>query len=316
MAKVKSFTHEAEITVLSGTDIHFVSLVGHAANRQPFKIIKGEVKGEDTMAKKAICSFLVPKEITDEKLEEIVKEHDFILDEKDEDSLKGFIVYKQPTTEICDLDTKTLAELSEGTYAIIADLKEESEKAIEKEMDSLTAVSVVDSLFAMNDIVLGTLRQPEADGVSRKEMIMSAISNFTKYADMVLTDMKSDDVIEEKEEEIIEDEVAQKEEFDTQAFEDSIIQKLTEMVESKLTSVKEEIDNSEKDFRNLLNENLNQQFENYVKKEEVDPKFESIKSEIESIRNTSKQRLSDIGESVSKPIGTPQKKLNKYVTFV
>jgi ElaB/YqjD/DUF883 family membrane-anchored ribosome-binding protein len=80
--------------------------------------------------------------------------------------------------------------------------------------------------------------------------------------------------------------------------------------------VKEEIDNSEKDFRNLLNENLNQQFENYIKKEEVDPKFESIKSEIESIRNTSKQRLSDIKESVSKPIGTSQKKLNKYVTFV
>ena len=52
---------------------------------------------------------------------------------------------------------------------------------------------IADSLFAMVDIVLGTIRQPEAQ--NRKEMIMSAVTNFSNYAGAVLSNMKAEDVL-------------------------------------------------------------------------------------------------------------------------
>jgi hypothetical protein len=58
MAKIKSIITEAEINFMKDVEVEFVSLVGHAANRQPFKIIKGEViKGDNAMPKKQSTVF-------------------------------------------------------------------------------------------------------------------------------------------------------------------------------------------------------------------------------------------------------------------
>ena len=85
MAKVKSIIMEKDIGFLSNTDVHFVSLVGHAANRQPFKIIKGEViKGDKDMTKQTIYKVLVKKGVTDNKLQELMTEHKFSVDQKDD----------------------------------------------------------------------------------------------------------------------------------------------------------------------------------------------------------------------------------------
>ena len=187
MAKIKSFITEAEIGILSDVDVHFVSLVGHAANRQPFKIIKGEVKGDNTMPK-TIYNVLVSKDVTEEKLQELMDEHKFSVDQKDETALEGFDVYSQIEDNEVDLETRKMSALADGVYAVVADLKVESEKeGLEKEeFEYETLDKVADSLFAMMDIVLGTMRQPEAEGTSRKEMILTAVNNFTSYVGAVL----------------------------------------------------------------------------------------------------------------------------------
>ena len=129
MAKVKSIIMEKDIGFLSNVDVHFVSLVGHAANRQPFKIIKGEViKGDKDMTKQTIYKVLVKKGVTDIKLQELMTEHKFSADQKDETALEGYDVYKQVEDAEVDLDTRNMASLSDDAYVIIADLKEDSEK--------------------------------------------------------------------------------------------------------------------------------------------------------------------------------------------
>ena len=153
MAKVKSIITEADVSFMTNTEVEFVSLVGHAANRSPFKIIKGEVKGENTMPK-TIYSILVSKDVTEEKLQEIVSEHNFSVDEKIEDALEGFDVYSQIEDDEVDLETRKMSALADGVYAVVADLKEESEKeGLEKEeFEYETLDKVADSLFAMMDI--------------------------------------------------------------------------------------------------------------------------------------------------------------------
>lgn len=324
MAKVKSIITEGTVGFLTSPEIEFVSLVGHAANRSPFKIIKGEVKGDNTMPK-AIYNILVSKGVTEEKLQEIVKEHNFSVDEKIEDALDGFDVYSQIEDGEVDLETRKMLALADGVYAIVADLKEESEKeGIEKEEFKYeTLDKVADSLFAMMDIVLGTMRQPEAEGTSRKEMIRTAINNFTSYVGAVLENTRADDVMEpvEIKSEIIKEFLpkveVEEESFDAIKFEDALkeelIAKFTKMFDEQITLVKSEFEET----KSALNDSLNEQFEMYQKKEIAEKELETIKAEIEIIKNTPKSRGSELNENVTKKIKTETKKKNQsFVTFV
>jgi hypothetical protein len=330
MAKVKSFITEAEINLLTQPEIEFVSLVGHAANRQPFKIIKGEVKGEDTMNKPAIYNILVSKDVTEEKLQEIVKEHNFSIEEKIENALEGYNVYKQIEDNEVNLETKKIARLEDNVFAIVADLKEESEKdPIEKEMDYESMDKVADSMFAMMDIVLGTMRQPEAE--NRKEMIMSAVGNFTKYVEAALTEMKAEDVLGEyqiksdlikefipveKDEEILPAVEFKEDEFEKKIKEE-LIAEFTEILEEKVKLVKEDVSETENQLKEDLNASLNDQFALYTKKEDLEKQVEDLKAEIEIIKNTAKIRNSEIEEDKKKPNKKQiVKKRNQFVTFV
>ena len=322
MAKVKSFINEGEISVLTDVDIHYVSLVGHAANRQPFKIIKGEVKGDKTMKNQTIYSVLIKKDTTDEKLEEIVAEHNFSVDEKVENALEGYDVYKQVEDDDVDLDTKHVTELGDGNYAIVADLKEESDKKpLEKEIDYETMEKVADSLFAMMDIVLGAMRQPEAEGESRKEMIMSAVSNFSNYTEMALSEMKSEDVLElvEIKSEIVKEfipETEKEEATDFSELEKKMEAKFTEMLKEQVDLVKSEVSETETKFKEELNASLNEQFELYSKKEELEKEVKTLKTEIETIKTTAKSRNSEIDEHNHKKTKTKKSNRNQFVTFV
>jgi hypothetical protein len=320
MAKVKSIITEADIAFMKDVEVEFVSLVGHAANRQPFKIIKGEVKGDNAMPK-TIYSVLVSKNITEEKLQEIVAEHNFSVDEKIEDSLEGFDVYNQIEDGEVDLETKKMSALADGVYAIVVDLKEESEKeGLEKEeMEYETLDKVADSLFAMMDIVLGTMRQPEAEGTSRKEMIMTAVNNFTTYVGAVLANTKAEEVLENLEikseimkEFLPEEKEEEPLEIDPEEFEENIkeelISKFTEMIET----VKAEFEGT----KEALNTSLNEQFDLYQKKEDVEKELETVKAEIEAIKNTTKSRNSELDEDVKKKTKTEIKKKQSFVTFV
>src|SRR6056297_1726015 len=197
MAKVKSIIREDDVTFMSNLDVEFVSLVGHAANQQPFKIMKGQVKGDENM-NKVIHSILVPKDIGEDKQKELEDSYSF--EEKDEQSLEDFNVYKQVADDEVDLENKDLAVVDKdaGIYVIVAEKKEESKaETVDKEsMDWVTIDGIVDAMFSMEDIVLGVLRQPEAETGQRKDMISNAIGNFTKHVEAVLSQAKSEDVID------------------------------------------------------------------------------------------------------------------------
>lgn len=328
MAKIKSIITEANVVFLQ-PEVEYVSLVGHAANRQPFKIIKGEVKGE-AMPKQAIHSILVSKDVGEEKLQEIVKEHNFSVETKVEDGLDGYVIYKQLADEDVDFESRKMSALADGVYAIVADLKAESDKeGIEKEeMEYESLEKVADALFAMVDIVLGTMRQPEAEGQSRKEMIMSAVSNFSNYAGAVLATVKAEDVvtgIEIKSQiidelrPVVKDEVvAEVKEFDSTELEAKIKAELEakfqEIVEAQINALKAEMAETKEN----LNVSLNEQFANYQKKEDLEKELTTIKSEIDAIKNTTKSRNSEVDEVVkkNKPAVVEKKTNNKFVTFV
>lgn len=322
MAKVKSIIMEKEMPFLSNVTAEFVSLVGHAANRSPFKIIKGEIEGDKPMSQ-TIYSVLTKKDITGEKLQEIVDEHKFSIDEKDETALEGFDVYKQIEDDEVDLESRKMAALTEDTYVIVADLKEDSKKeGLEKEeFEYETMEKVADSLFAMMDIVLGTMRQPEADGTSRKEMIVNAVNNFTAYVDATLSNMKSEDILEDFEikseiiKEVMKPEEKEEEpKFDEVTFKEEMIAKFTEMLEEKFNSVKTELSETKEN----LNTSLNEQFELYSKKEDVEKNLDAVKAELEDLKNTTKKRNSEMDETVPKNKKTEKAK-NKsgvFKTFV
>ena len=328
MAKVKSFITEADIAFMTDVSVEYVSLVGHAANRQPFKIIKGEIKGDHVMPKQAIHSILVSKDVTEEKLQEIVTEHNFSVETKVEDGLEGYVIYKQIEDNEVEFESRKMSALADGVFAIVADLKEDSEKAgIEKEeMEYESLEKVADALFAMMDVVLGTMRQPQAEGQSRKDMIMSAVKNFTSYTEAVLATVKAEDILAEVQikseiinelrpvvKEEIQPEVIQ---FDSVEFETKIKAdleaKFTEMLEEKIKTVMD----SFVETKDSLNTSLNEQFAQYQKKEETGKEIESLKSEIEGIKNTTKSRQSEIDEVVKKKTAIVEKKTNTFVTFV
>jgi hypothetical protein len=320
MAKVKSIITEADVSFMTNPEIHFVSLVGHAANRQPFKIIKGQIKGDDNMPKKTIFSVLVPKTTTEEKLQEIVSEHKFSVEEKDETSLSGYDVYIQAKDEDIDPDSKKIAKLEDDVFIVVADLKEDSEKeGTEKdEFNWETYDTIADSLFAMCDIVLGSLRQPEADGTSRKDIIFAAISNFTKHAEAFLSTMKAEDVVEniEVKSEIIKSLLAEKEEVVPEVPEvNEDIQKATEEIEI-LKKQLEDIKNLFEETKETLNKNINECLEAYTKKEDVDVTVAEIKDSIEQIKTSTFSRKSDIDEKKPPVIKQENKKRNTFVTFV
>ena len=319
MAKVKSIITEGDVTFMADPTIEFVSLVSHAANRQPFKVIKGEVKGDNEMAKQAIYSVLVSKDVTEEKLQEITEAHGISTEQKVEDELEGYDVYKQVAEEEVDLETRKMAKLEDGAYVIVADLKEDSEKdGIEKEeMDWQTMDKVADALFSMVDVVLGTIRQPEADGASRKAMIQSAITNFNNYANSVLDIVKAEDVLEELE---IKSEIINKhfekdedEQVNVNVLIEAAKEELKTEFEAKLKEISDGFDKTKDDLNTSLNEHL----EAYQKKEDATQEIKEVKDDIESLKNTTKPRKSEIDEDprvAKKP--EPKTKKHQFITFV
>ena len=323
MAKVKSIITEGEVTFMTDPTIEFISLVGHAANRQPFKVIKGEIKGDNEMAKQAIYSVLVDKGVTAEKLQEIVETHNISIEEKVEDQLEGYDVYKQIADEEVDLESRKMAKLEDGAFVIVVDLKEDSEKdGIEKgEMDWQTMDKVADALFSAVDIVLGTIRQPEADGNSRKEMIQSAMGNFTNYVNTVLDTVKAEEVLDayEIKSEVVKEfiSVAEKEEtppnpIDYAALIDMAKEELRTEFEEKLAGVSDRFDKTKEDLNTSLNEHL----EIYQKKEDAEKEISEVKEDIETLKNTTKSRNSEIDEGTPVVKKSETRKNNQFITFV
>ena len=328
MAKVKSIIREQDVTFMTQPEIDFISLVGHAANQQPFKIMKGQVKGDENM-NKVIHSILVPKDIGEEKQKELEDSYSF--EEKDEQSLEGFNVYKQVADEEVDLENKNLAVVDKdaGVYGIVAEKKEESKaETVDKEsMDWATIDGIVDAMFSMEDIVLGVLRQPEAETGQRKEMISNAIGNFTKHVEAVLSQAKSEDVIDlknielkgENVKELRTEKQPEEPEVDIEekleALKTTVFEKLEEKAEEKSQAKIDEFKAEYDKMKQELNDNLNAEIEKLASKEDLETEIKSVKDEIEAVKNTPKSRKSEIDEHVDTSVKKNQRKRDGYITF-
>jgi 2-hydroxychromene-2-carboxylate isomerase len=316
MAKVKSIIKEGEVVFMTDPDIEFVSLVGHAANQQPFKIIKGQVKGDNNM-RKVIHSVLIPKDISEEKMQELSETYK--LEEKGE-GLDGFDVYGQVNDEEIELETKSVAVIDKeaGVYGIVADLKEESEEEpIEKEVDYATMDNLADAAFAMMDIIFGTLRQPESTDKQRKTMVLNAVENFRKYAEAVLSNAKAEDVATKFEiqgetlKELFAPEPVEPEEDKLEELKTEIETKADEKAKEKIEEFRTEYE----EMKTQLNDKLNEELGKFALKEEVETEIKGVRDELENIKNTTTKRKSEIdehGEPVKKKAAP---KRNGYITF-
>lgn len=328
MAKIKSYTVERDITFMKDAEIDFISLVGHAANQQPFKIMKGQVKGDENM-NKVIHSILVPKDIGEDKQKELEETYSF--EEKDEQSLEGFNVYKQVADDEVDLESKNLAVVDKdaGVYGIVAEKKEESKaETVDKEsMDWTTIDGIVDAMFSMEDIVLGVLRQPEAETGQRKDMISNAIGNFTKHVEAVLSQAKSEDVVDLKNIELKGENVkelrTQKQpeepevdiEEKLEALKNTVFEKLEEKAEEKSQAKIDEFKEEYQKMKDELNDNLNTEIGKLASKEDLEAEIKSVKDEVETIKNTPKGRKSEIDEHADDVRQKSQRKRDGYITF-
>lgn len=342
MAKVISHTKEDEVVYMCDPDIEFVSLVKHAANRFPIQITKAE---GDTM-KRIIQSVLVPKYTSQKKLEELAEQHGLSLSKetKSAKEYEGFNVFKQVEDEKVDLEKRELTVLDEegGVYGVVAEVKEEDETVEgidEKQLDWATLDNLTEALFAMSDIVIGALRQPEATDSNRKNTVLSAIDNLRKYAEAVLSNSKSEDVADvtkiDLQKENLQDLLPQPEEKDepkepTMKQEDwdqvnkaldeyskSVVQKSDEKAQEKIDAYKEEVKSSFEE----LDQNLQTKFDSVAsteKMEELEEKITSLQESLDELTKTAKRKSEtpEGSEPESKETKEPkQKSPGRFITM-
>lgn len=332
MAKVKSFVIEDEVVFMDDVKVEFVSLVGHAANRQPFQVIKG-----DKNMKKVIASVLVPKEMGEERINELSKKHQFSLDEEQEDALDGFNLFKQVSDEDIDADTKSVAiiEKEDGVYGILADPKDKR-KGTEKQFDEADMDSIIDGMFAMSDVIIGTLRQPQVDDADRKKTVLQAIDNFQKHAEAALSNTKEEDVVDLENYEVkgenleslfksketpAEEKEEDPSEMDTKISEaiEALKSELKEQFNTDLESKVKEVSDRIESLKSEIDTNLNKEFETVASKEEkeaIEGEVKELKDSIEELKNKTQQRHSEPGETIHKKAekqGVSKKR--NFVTF-
>jgi uncharacterized protein YoxC len=226
MPKVISTIIEDQVTFLTDVNVEYVSLVRHGANRTPFRILKND-KGGSTM-EKVVTAVLIPKSLSEEAAAGHL--NGYRSDEvKEYDTYKSFIQVDQETidpdtAEVVFIDKKAgvlgvvaslVTEKEEGGDTLkakevegkeatedlngeeVADAKSEADPVvIEKDaLDYATMDELYMELYAMADIVGGSLRQSQIDPNSRKTTVLSAIDNFRTFASMVLDNAKSDDAV-------------------------------------------------------------------------------------------------------------------------
>lgn len=189
---------EDEVVFLTNVDAEFVSFVTHGANRTPFKILKSESEGGNTMDK-VVQSVLIPKGLSDEQVTKCLE--GFRTDEAKK--FDSYTTYEQVSLEDIEADSMEAVWLDEDTkvMGVIGALKKDVKKdddvpTVEKEaLDYATMDALYDELYAMADIVSGSMRQSNIKPGVRKNTILTAIENFKSYAEMLLKSLKEENIL-------------------------------------------------------------------------------------------------------------------------
>jgi len=277
MAKVFGKIVEEEVTFLTQPEIEFVSLVKYAANRMPFKIIK-----EEGNMSNMLYRVLVPKDMDETKLKELAEKYSFSID-NEEDGGKEYRVFKQKDVEkMEDKETALVALDKENKiYAVVVGDKKDD---ITTKYDStLNLDDIITAMYAMEEIIFGTLSQPAVSNQDRIDMIKKAIQNFVEFTTSILENTKAEDVITK----------TKKDEPDmiTKA-----INTVFEKVEKDIRTKQEEIDKSISEFEgkvaSLIDEKikaLEKAFKDesatFVTKETFDSFIKEVKEKIEEVSN-------------------------------
>ncbi len=219
MAGVKIVTEELEkdITLLKDVKATFVSLVRHGANRMPFRIVKTEKKGGDQgkMKRYAIQSILIPKGKTLEELSmEKGLEHLSEANVEQKQEFSDYDKYHQVPLEKFDSESMRLIKMG-SSFAIIGELPDDVEGAIllgKEDVEKLAEIplspmnSIIGDpdvaaqqamaarfrdlfeteIFAMMDVIHGTLKQSSTPIAQRKKTIVSAVDAFKQFITIAL----------------------------------------------------------------------------------------------------------------------------------
>ncbi len=214
MAGVKLVTEEVEkdVTLLQNVDAEFVSLVRHGANRMPFRVVKTEGKGGETMGL-CIQSVMLPH---GQKLESLMDRQELgFLAELSTDTKEKFDEYDkfvQLSSDKFVPESFQMVRLGDGAFLVAGELVEKSEpgaitlsdevmkgaaevvmstpmdavlgdaKAAEQAAMAVSFRELMDrELNSMLDIVFGTLRQSATDPKRRKKSVLEAVDSFRNF---------------------------------------------------------------------------------------------------------------------------------------
>jgi len=295
MAKVFGKVIEEEVTFLTDPEIEFVSLVNHAANRMPFKIIKQE----DVMSE-MLYRVLVPKDMEQDKLKELAEKYSFSTENEEKGNFTEYRIFKQKDIEKAEDKETALVALDKENkiYAVVVTEKKED---IEK-YDAQSLDDVLRAMYSMEEIIYGVLTQPAAKQEERVDMVKKAINNFMEFAISVLENTKAEDVAKE----------VKKEEKKEEPKVD--VSKIVADVVDKITAKQKEIDklfeeskaNLEKQLLTLLDAKINEVQEavkseanSFVTKDTFEETLKEIKKTIEEATSIIKK-----GSEVSEPVDT------------
>jgi hypothetical protein len=216
---VKLITEESEkdVTLLKDADVQYVSLVRHGANRMPFRVVKHEKGGEKANMRYAIQSIILPKGGELSKMAQAPGLE--YLSEAHEQHRKDFDDYfrlDQIDPKVFDSESLKLLKAGDGWLLVGALQKDEkAEGALtlaEDQVEKLASLPVAPmnaiigdpdmaaqmamaasfrelfetELYAMLDIVHGSLKQAASEPKKRKAQIMSAIEAFKNFLSMGL----------------------------------------------------------------------------------------------------------------------------------
>lgn len=202
--EVKKITQNTTVTFLKKPEVSFVSLVKHGANNTPFRLIKShKAVGGDDM-NKIIQAIRAPKD-SKADIENIVGKgfkKDMVVTDGD------CLVYEQIDKSICDPNTKSVVALDPANhiYAITYDLIENAQDKKNADKSSKTPVitlktdakeisywDVVDEMYAMGDLIYGSIGQSNMSPEDRKNIVLQSIENFKTFCDTVFSEIKSAD---------------------------------------------------------------------------------------------------------------------------
>lgn len=217
-AKIVTQQVEKEVTMMTEPEAQFVSLVKHAANRMPFRVVKSQKGGEHKQMSFVVQSILVPKEMTGPKgseLEKLVsmKGNEWLAEanvEKSEEHQDYVKLVQLPAAKM-DATSMQMVKLPGGVLALVgkaakgADVSraltiskdqipqstmretmdvEGNQPYVEPEFVSMGPSFgdlLYDEVDYMMGIITGTLRQSASDLPTMKKTILGAVDSFRSF---------------------------------------------------------------------------------------------------------------------------------------